>query len=65
MNLYHILGEVAKHKGPPVFNESERYKMVKAIKWVDEVRLGFNTISFISHRNHRSFAKIDSEVNIC
>ncbi len=29
--------EITKHKGPPVFNEEERYKMVKAIKWVDEV----------------------------
>lgn len=29
--------EITKHKGPPVFNEQERYKMVKAIKWVDEV----------------------------
>ena len=31
--------EISKHKGPPVFNELERYKMVRAIKWVDEVRL--------------------------
>lgn len=29
--------EIAKHKGPPVFNEQERYEMVRAIKWVDEV----------------------------
>lgn len=29
--------EIAKHKGPPVFNQEERYKMVRAIKWVDEV----------------------------
>lgn len=29
--------EITKHKGPPVYNEKERYKMVKAIKWVDEV----------------------------
>ena len=29
--------EITKHKGPPVYNEQERYKMVKAIKWVDEV----------------------------
>ncbi|KAK2155375.1 hypothetical protein LSH36_242g08059 [Paralvinella palmiformis] len=26
-----------KHKGPPVFSQEERYKMVRAIKWVDEV----------------------------
>lgn len=29
--------EITKHKGPPVFNEKERYKMVKSIKWVDEI----------------------------
>lgn len=29
--------EITKHKGPPVFTEQERYKIVKAIKWVDEV----------------------------
>lgn len=29
--------EISKHKGPPVFTEEERYKMVRAIKWVDEV----------------------------
>ncbi|KAJ8317929.1 hypothetical protein KUTeg_003020 [Tegillarca granosa] len=31
------MDEVSKHKGPPVFNEEERYKMVRGIKWVDEV----------------------------
>jgi len=29
--------EITKHKGPPVFTEQERYKMVRAIKWVDKV----------------------------
>lgn len=29
--------EITRHKGPPVFTEEERYKIVKAIKWVDEV----------------------------
>lgn len=29
--------EITKHKGPPVFTEEERYKMVRSIKWVDEV----------------------------
>ena len=24
-------------QGPPVFNQEERYRMVRAIKWVDEV----------------------------
>ncbi|XP_045464494.1 ethanolamine-phosphate cytidylyltransferase isoform X2 [Harmonia axyridis] len=33
----HTDEEIAKHKGPPVFTEEERYKMVRAIKWVDEV----------------------------
>lgn len=32
-----FLEEITKHKGPPVFTEQERYKMVRAIKWVDEV----------------------------
>lgn len=31
------LEEISKHKGPPVFTQEERYKMVRAIKWVDEV----------------------------
>jgi len=29
--------EIAKHKGPPVFSNEERYKIVRGIKWVDEV----------------------------
>lgn len=33
----HSDAEITKHKGPPVFNEQERYKMVSAIKWVDEI----------------------------
>jgi ethanolamine-phosphate cytidylyltransferase len=33
----HTDEEIAKHKGPPVFNEQERYRMCRAIKWVDEV----------------------------
>jgi ethanolamine-phosphate cytidylyltransferase len=42
MGDYLIVGvhtdeEIRKHKGPPVFNEEERYRMVRAIKWVDEV----------------------------
>lgn len=32
-----VQGEIAKHKGPPVFTQEERYKMVRAIKWVDEI----------------------------
>ncbi len=33
----HNDAEVACNKGPPVFNEHERYKMVRGIKWVDEI----------------------------
>ncbi|KAF7234258.1 hypothetical protein EG68_12084, partial [Paragonimus skrjabini miyazakii] len=29
--------EVKFHKGPPVFTEQERYRLIRAIKWVDEV----------------------------
>ncbi|XP_019891707.1 ethanolamine-phosphate cytidylyltransferase isoform X2 [Musca domestica] len=36
----HTDEEITKHKGPPVFTEEERVKMVKGIKWVDEVVLG-------------------------
>jgi len=31
------VAEIAKHKGPPVFTEQERYNIVRAIKWVDQV----------------------------
>lgn len=34
---YLFTEEIIAHKGPPVFTEQERYKMVRAIKWVDEV----------------------------
>lgn len=45
MGDYLIVGvhsdeEIKKHKGPPVFTQEERYKMVKGIKWVDEVVKG-------------------------
>lgn len=33
----HSDAEITKNKGPPVYNQEERYKMVKAIKWVDEI----------------------------
>lgn len=32
-----LIEEISKHKGPPVFTQEERYKMVQAIKWVDEI----------------------------
>uniref|UniRef100_A0A8D8LPJ9 ethanolamine-phosphate cytidylyltransferase n=1 Tax=Cacopsylla melanoneura TaxID=428564 RepID=A0A8D8LPJ9_9HEMI len=33
----HTDEEITQHKGPPVFTSQERYKMVRGIKWVDEV----------------------------
>lgn len=33
----HTDAEITQNKGPPVFNETERYRMVRAIKWVDEI----------------------------
>ncbi|VDN29594.1 unnamed protein product [Gongylonema pulchrum] len=33
----HTDDQIELHKGPPVFSERERYRMVRAIKWVDEV----------------------------
>lgn len=35
--FFDYLAEISKHKGMPVFNERERYRLIKAIKWVDEV----------------------------
>ncbi|XP_065898518.1 ethanolamine-phosphate cytidylyltransferase-like isoform X2 [Dysidea avara] len=29
--------DIMKNKGPPVYTEQERYRIVRAIKWVDEV----------------------------
>ncbi|KAN0033655.1 hypothetical protein ACTFIV_000117 [Dictyostelium citrinum] len=36
----HTDEEIAKNKGPPVMNEQERYKAVRACKWADEVAEG-------------------------
>ncbi|XP_065079000.1 ethanolamine-phosphate cytidylyltransferase isoform X2 [Ochlerotatus camptorhynchus] len=33
----HNDADITKNKGPPVFTQEERYKMVRGIKWVDEV----------------------------
>ncbi|VDN57725.1 unnamed protein product [Dracunculus medinensis] len=33
----HTDEEIKLHKGPPVFTQEERYRMVRGIKWVDEV----------------------------
>ncbi|KAG8179329.1 hypothetical protein JTE90_011593 [Oedothorax gibbosus] len=43
----HTDAEITKHKGPPVFTEQERYKMVRAVKWVDEVIEGAPYITTI------------------
>lgn len=32
--------EILRCKGPPVLNERERYLLVDAVKWVDEVVKG-------------------------
>jgi len=52
MGQYLVVGvhsdeEIKMHKGPPVFNEEERYKMVKAIKWVDEVIEGAPYVTYL------------------
>ncbi|KAI5097533.1 ethanolamine-phosphate cytidylyltransferase [Silurus meridionalis] len=36
-NIQRARKEISKHKGPPVFTQDERYKMVHAIKWVDDI----------------------------
>ncbi|XP_035779157.1 ethanolamine-phosphate cytidylyltransferase-like isoform X1 [Anopheles albimanus] len=33
----HNDADITRNKGPPVFTQEERYKMVRGIKWVDEV----------------------------
>lgn len=37
--------EITKHKGPPVFTEEERYRMVRGIKWVDEIVEGASYVT--------------------
>jgi glycerol-3-phosphate cytidylyltransferase-like family protein len=32
--------EILRAKGPPVLNEKERYTLVDAVKWVDEIITG-------------------------
>lgn len=51
----HTDEEITRHKGPPVFTQEERYRMVRAIKWVDEVVEGapyVTTLETLDH--HRS-----------
>lgn len=50
-----IVEEITKHKGPPVFTQEERYQMIRAIKWVDEVRF---LLSFLTEFYRLSFRVI-------
>jgi len=47
----HTDEEIVKHKGPPVFNEYERYRMVRGIKWVDEVVEGAPYVTTVETLN--------------
>ncbi|KYQ94250.1 phosphoethanolamine-cytidyltransferase [Tieghemostelium lacteum] len=50
----HTDEEITKNKGPPVMNEQERYKAVKACKWADEVAEGAPytaTVEFLEQVN--------------
>ncbi|RWS20207.1 Ethanolamine-phosphate cytidylyltransferase-like protein, partial [Leptotrombidium deliense] len=56
MGDYLIVGvhtdeEIARYKGPTVFNEQERYKMIRAIKWVDKVVEGAPYIATLETLN--------------
>jgi len=33
----HNDADIMRHKGPPVYNQEERYQIIRSIKWVDEV----------------------------
>lgn len=50
----HSDAEIEIHKGPPVYNEEERRRMVSSIKWVDEVVVGvpyFTALSILDENN--------------
>uniref|UniRef100_A0AC34QXG4 Ethanolamine-phosphate cytidylyltransferase n=1 Tax=Panagrolaimus sp. JU765 TaxID=591449 RepID=A0AC34QXG4_9BILA len=47
----HTDEEISRHKGPPVFNEQERYRMVRGIKWVDEVVEGAPYVTTVETLN--------------
>ncbi|XP_062523256.1 ethanolamine-phosphate cytidylyltransferase-like [Corticium candelabrum] len=44
----HSDDEVSKHKGPPMMTDEERYKMVRSVKWVDEVIEDAPYITYVS-----------------
>lgn len=48
----HTDEEILKHKGPPVFTQEERYKMVRAIKWVDQVVEGAPYVTTLETLDH-------------
>ena len=52
--IYLYTEEIAMHKGPPVFNQEERYKMVRAIKWVDEVSITKLIVFYYDNVVHES-----------
>ena len=43
----HTDEEIEKHKGPPVFNQEERYKLVRSIKWVDDIVEGAPYVTYL------------------
>eukprot|EP00127_Corallochytrium_limacisporum_P001207 Clim_evm42s44 gene=Clim_evmTU42s44 len=47
----HSDAEIARHKGPPVMNEQERYRMVRACKWADEVVEGVPYVTSVHTLN--------------
>ncbi|CAD5220712.1 unnamed protein product [Bursaphelenchus okinawaensis] len=47
----HTDRDIEYNKGPPVFNEQERYKMVAAIRWVDQVVAGAPYVTTVETLN--------------
>ncbi|VDO53151.1 unnamed protein product [Onchocerca flexuosa] len=47
----HTDEEIEMHKGPPVFSEQERYRMIRGIKWVDEVVEGAPYVTTVETLN--------------
>eukprot|EP00095_Tigriopus_kingsejongensis_P004495 snap_masked-scaffold3472_size8518-processed-gene-0.1 protein:Tk04495 transcript:snap_masked-scaffold3472_size8518-processed-gene-0.1-mRNA-1 annotation:"hypothetical protein DAPPUDRAFT_305267" len=44
--------DITEHKGPPVFNQEERCRMIRAIKWVDEVVEGAPYVTTVETLDH-------------
>ncbi|CAD5228517.1 unnamed protein product [Bursaphelenchus xylophilus] len=47
----HTDRDIEYHKGPPVFTEQERYRMVRAIRWVDTVVEGAPYVTTVETLN--------------